>query len=90
MIKLPVKDRTTIPWMSPHEIPAIKLVLSAWRKMRRNNPAECDSIRKYIAECSTPWNVVDIEADHAAYYLEKLTAIDERIRKETKNAKAKA
>ena len=29
-MKLPCKDRDTIPWMSPHEIPAIKLVLSAF------------------------------------------------------------
>ena len=86
-MKLPVKDTVTVPWMSPREIPAVKAVLSAWRKMRRNNPAKCDSIRKYIAECSTPGNVADIEADNAAYCLEKLTAIDARLRKEAKDGK---
>ncbi len=36
MIKLPVKDRDTIPWMSQREIPAIKAILSAWRKLRKD------------------------------------------------------
>ena len=34
-MKAPVKDRKTVPWMSSAEIPAVKLVLSEWRRMRR-------------------------------------------------------
>lgn len=36
MIKLPVKDPDTVPWMSRREIPAIKAALSAWRKLRKD------------------------------------------------------
>ena len=35
-MQAPVKDRKTVPWMSSTEIPAVKLVLSEWRKMRRD------------------------------------------------------
>lgn len=35
-MKAPVKDRNTVPWMSSAEIPAVKLVLSEWRKLRRS------------------------------------------------------
>lgn len=82
MIKLPVKDRTTIPWMSPHEIPAIKLVLSAWRQQRRELPKS--------GPCRFDENYAEIFAGEAATDLELIAAIDKRLWKETKNAKAKA
>ena len=34
-MKAPVKDRKTVPWMTSMEIPAVKLVLSEWRRLRR-------------------------------------------------------
>lgn len=82
MIKLPVKDRTTIPWMSPHEIPAIKLVLSAWRKQRREQP-KSGPVR-FDADYA------EIFAGEAAADLELIAAIDRKLWKESKDAKAKA
>ncbi len=35
-MKPPVKDKVTMPWISDKEIPAIKLILSKWRKLRRS------------------------------------------------------
>ena len=48
----PVKDSVTIPWMSEQEIPAIKLVLSAWRKLRKNRQKQeykIEDLESYIA-----------------------------------------
>ena len=36
MIKFPIKDCDTLPWMSKKEIPVIKAILSAWRERRRD------------------------------------------------------
>lgn len=36
MIKFPVQDCETIPWMTKREIPVIKAILSAWRERRRD------------------------------------------------------
>ena len=35
-MKPSVKDKVTMPWISEKEIPAIKLVLYKWRKLRRS------------------------------------------------------
>jgi hypothetical protein len=88
-MKLPVKDRATIPWMTKREIPAIKAVLSAWRA-KRNDRAFAQQARDtaaLIADCNTHSRSA---ADTAAWLCEKLVAIDERLRKETENAKAEA
>ena len=82
MLKLPVKDRTTIPWMSPHEIPAIKLVLSAWRNQRRDQP-KSGPVR-FDADYA------EIFAGEAAIDLELIAAIDRKLWKESKDAKVKA
>lgn len=82
-MKLPVKDRDTIPWMSPREIPAIKAVLSAWRKLRRD-----ESTVQYIHErafiTGDPQATAELELAEVAWDLEMLTALDARLRKEAK------
>ena len=78
-MKPPVKDTVTIPWMSKKEIPAIKIVLSAWRKRRRELPKRAPV--RYDAEYA------DIFASEAAEDLELIAAIDERLRKEAKDGK---
>lgn len=89
MIKLPVKDPVTIPWMSEREIPAIKAVLSAWRKMRKDkSTVQYIHDRAFIA--GEPQATAELNLSDAAWDLEMLTAIDERLRKEAKDAKAKA
>ena len=84
MIKLPVKDCETIPWMSKAEIPTIKAALSAWRRLRREDKARIHAIGAYVAACSTPENAVDAILFDIAYQLEKLAAIDKRIKTEAK------
>ena len=82
MIKLPVKDDTTIPWISRREIPAIKAVLSRWRRMRRDKEFSA-KIREEVllADASRQ---ADASEWSAAWHLEYLAAIDERLRKEAK------
>lgn len=87
MIKLPVKDRNTIPWMTQREIPAIKAVLSAWRAKRKDRAfaQQARDTAALIADCNTHSRSA---ADTAAWLCEKLVAIDERLRKEAKNGHA--
>lgn len=88
MIKLPVKDRDAIPWMTPREIPAIKAALSAWRTMRRCDKAKCAFIREGVAKLDTPEECAIIHAVRATSSLETLAAIDERLRKEARDGRA--
>ena len=80
-MKLPVKDRTTIPWMTPREIPAIKAVLSAWRARRKDRDfaQQARDIVALIADCNTHSRSA---ADTAAWLCEKLVALNERLGKE--------
>lgn len=87
MIKLPVKDRETIPWMTPREIPAIKAVLSAWRKLRRDRSTVAN-IRDLVSLYESPENYAEIIGETLAWNLEKLAAIDERLRKEARDGQA--
>ena len=89
-MKLPVKDRDTIPWMTQREIPAIKAALSAWRAMRRCDKAKCAFIREGVAKLDATEECATIHAVRVTSSLEVLAAIDERLRKEAKDAKAKA
>lgn len=81
MIKLPVKDSVTVPWMSQREIPAVKAVLSAWRKLRKDK-----SMVQYIHDRASiagePQATAELNLSDAAWDLEMLTALDERLRKE--------
>lgn len=82
-MKLPVKDRTTIPYMTEREIPAVKAALSAWRELRRN---KVDVLNAH----DRAWIIADpaytAQQCHKelAWYLELLSQIEERIRKENK------
>lgn len=88
-MKLPVKDPTTITWMSRREIPAIKAVLSEWRKPRSDkSTVQYIHDRAFIA--GEPQATAEMNLSDAAWDLEMLTAIDERLRKEARDAKAKA
>lgn len=88
-MKLPVKDPVTNPRMTQREIPAIKAVLSAWRAKRKDRSfaQQARDTAALIADCNTHSRSA---ADTAAWLCEKLVAIDERLRKEAKNAKAEA
>ena len=86
MIKLPVKDRTTIPWMTPREIPAIKAALSAWRTLCRDkSTVQHIHDRAYIA--GEPQATAELDLAEVAWDLEMLTALGERMRKEAKKCK---
>ena len=43
----PVNDRDTIPWIDRSEIPAVKIMLSAWRKLRKDK-GEVSYMREYV------------------------------------------
>ena len=81
MIKPPVKDPDTVPWMSRREIPAVKAVLSAWRKLRKDKDL-VKTIHDLISLCENLDAYAKINMEIAAWTLEKLAAIDERLRKE--------
>jgi hypothetical protein len=85
-MKLPCKDPVTVPWMSQREIPAIKAVLSAWRKARR------DPVFRAAERAQPPFTdpqlIADTAARIAAGKLDIIAAIDERLRKEAKNGRA--
>ena len=87
MIKLPVKDRDTIPWMSQREIPAIKAVLSAWRANRKDRDfaKQARDLVALITDCNTHSQSA---ANAAAWLCEKLADIDERMRKEARDGQA--
>ncbi len=83
-MKPPVKDTVTIPWMSEREIPAVKLVLSAWRKLRRDDKGVVQHIRQRAEMCLTPDLLATEHAAEVARDLELITALDARLRKEAK------
>lgn len=85
-MKLPVKDPVTIPWMAPREIPAIKAVLSAWRKLRKDRTWVADS-RWLASSTSDPHALADDDAAASAELCERIAAIDEHLRKEAKKCK---
>jgi hypothetical protein len=80
-MKLPGKDTVTVPWMSQREIPAIKAVLSAWRKLRKDKDL-MKTIHDLISLCENLDAYAKTNMEIAAWALEKLAATDERLRKE--------
>ena len=86
MIKLPVKDPDTVPWMSKREIPAIKFILSAWRA-RRKDPTFSLDAKDAANRFINPQHAAETRAHLVAPDLEVITAIDERLRKEARDAK---
>jgi hypothetical protein len=87
MIKLPVKNPVTIPWMSRREIPAIKAALSAWRKMRKDESYGLEADRQFINAMppeGLPTHAY-VAMNDIGHRLEELAAIDERMRKEANN-----
>jgi hypothetical protein len=72
--------------MSQREIPAIKAVLSAWRKLRKDKDL-VKTIHDLISLCENLDAHAKINMESAAWILEKLAAIDERIRKEARDGK---
>lgn len=75
----PVKDNRTVPWVSELEIPAIKIVLSKWRKLRKSKEWR-DEMRNRVTtdliECSKR------QAEIAAEACEVIMVIDDRLREE--------
>jgi hypothetical protein len=69
--------------MSQREIPAIKAALSAWRKLRRDKENVAD-----VRDIVLPWEqrepYTSVMAESIAWSLEKIAALDERLRKEAK------
>ena len=85
MIKFPVKDRRTQPYMTEREIPAIKLALSAWRKLRKNR-VDVLNARDRAVLVEDPSYTAEQCQKQIAWYLELLSQIEERIRKEGRDA----
>jgi len=75
-MKLPVKDTTTIPWMSQREIQAIKAVLSAWRERRRDW-----KVYGFCGPISLDSETAQRHARDAAWDLEMIAMIQEALRK---------
>lgn len=76
-ITLPSKDNEIIPWMDKREIPAIKMILSAWREKRKdwNAYGFCSELHGCTHE------VAEENADKAAHCCEIIAQIDEALRK---------
>ena len=82
-MKPPVKDTVTVPWMSQREIPAVKIVLSAWRKLRKDRD-QVRHIRDRAAVCFAPDLSVEERAGEIAWDMEYLAAVEARLKKENK------
>ena len=84
MIKFPIKDCDTIPWMSKAEIPAIKAALSAWRKMRKDESYNLKADRHFINAMPPEGLTVHayVAMSEVGHLLEELAAIDKRMKTE--------
>lgn len=82
-MNLPVKDNRTTPWVSEREIPAVKIVLSAWRKAVKRDGFSSGH-KEFVA--TIPQDVLPVYANvvakNIAEDMEKLMLIDERLRQE--------
>ncbi len=78
----PVKDRRTVPWVSEDEIPAVKLLLRAWRKLRRDAP-ECARINAVFAESvEDPGALLADRLRDLAQDISLVAALEARLAKE--------
>ncbi len=82
-MRLPVKDRKTTPWIDETEIPAIKLALSAWRKLRRSRVDVRNANDRALTVVDPDYTAEQCLRE-IAWYLELLSQIEKRIRKEYK------
>ena len=81
-MKTPVKDRETIPWMYPREIPVIKLVLSEWRKLRKDR-AMVKDWESFAYDQDCPDLVLENQLPKVAVSMEGLYALENRIHNES-------
>ena len=86
-MRIQVKDEVTIPWISTREIPAVKLMLSAWRKLRRDPEARKRKAEFVSSITNVDSTVVDETAGMCAEFMEELALLHERVKKEKKNGK---
>lgn len=78
-MKLPVKDRDTVPWISPAEIPAVKIMLSAWRKLRKDK-CEISYLRQYVGMFDSDLaRLIDTQASLVARAMAKITIAEEKV-----------
>lgn len=76
-VNAPVKDRNTVPWMSATEIPAVKLVLSEWRRLRRERNSNhyphvgSASLERYVKDAATLLNYVAVSEKKLKEEMEK-------------------
>ena len=76
-MKLPT-DSKTIPWMSESEIPAIKMVLSAWREFRKNKDA-IKSIKDVANVFDNPKEILEMTLKEVAYRMETIAELQSRL-----------
>lgn len=82
-MKPPVKDRDTVPWISPAEIPAVKIMLSAWRKLRKDKKKMKD-LNDYVFQFDDiPDTLIESSSHTAARNMVILTLAEAVVFKET-------
>lgn len=82
-MNLPVKDDVTIPWMSPREIPAIKFVLQAWRKARKDSGFRL-AVKKNMPAEDALMDTLSSHADLVSHCLEEVSIANETFKKKEK------
>lgn len=85
-MRLPVKDRTTTPWISEREIPAVKIVLSAWRKLRKDEE-QMRRLRDSIGDAPALAPMIGNAAYLAAWNLELAAQMENMVYKENDDGK---
>ena len=80
MIKFPIKDTKTIPWMSEREIPVVKAILSAWREKRRGDW----KVYGFCSPLDFSTEAAERHARGTAYDCEMIAMIQEALRKEAR------
>ena len=85
-MRLPVKERKTTPWISEREIPAVKIVLSAWRKLRKDKE-QMQRLRDSIGDAPALAPTINNAVYLAAWNLEFAAQLENMVYKENANEK---
>jgi len=78
-MNIPVKDDVTIPWMSTREIPAIKFVLQAWRKARKDSGFRL-AVKKNMPAEDVLMDTLASHADFVSHCLEEVAIANETLK----------
>ena len=78
-MRLPVKDRATQPYVSEPEIPAVKALLSEWRRLRREEPGNARDCADLAAIVTDPRLLLKTRLRGLAREIALVAALEARL-----------